>query len=341
MSALVVEPMNAAAHWRVLEPDGVTPSTELTISDDALMAGYGPDGVSARITASSAASGHILRRGRSALDISAFTELRLSLRASRAAGGTKPFFLQLRLGSAARPLSDPANTWHRMLPLLEPNRWETIKFGIDDLDVAISGSMSQLELRCLDLEAAFTAHVDDLTAVLPEMLADTDRALEARLAGISVGDSPAPALVRASAEPVPPAVALDLTHFDLCFAAARVRDVLEPRDHTTGGGMRLVPVGDPYDITYSVAPVANTRSDQAALMETLVRRLAPFDELIADGDRLPLELIQVRAEERAGGAPGADPVLFYRVGTRAWHGAPPPVREVSEITVNTERMEAV
>lgn len=340
MSALLLDPMNTAAQWSALEADATTPSTELTIADDALLAAYGVDGVSGRISATADAGGHMLRRTIAAVDVSAFTELRISMRASRATSGDdQPFFIQLRLGSVARPLSDPGNVWHRLLPVHAPNHWETIKLGIDDLDAAIAGSLSQLELRCLDIGTPFTARVDDVTAVLPQMLADADRALETRLAGISVAGAPAPAVVRTVSEPVPAAAALDVTHFDLSHSPVRVRDAHESRDHTSGGGVRYVPVGVPYEITYSVAPVAATRAEQSALLEQLVRRLAPFDELVADGDRLPVELVTLRAEERVGGVPTVEPVLFYRIGARSWHSAPEILRTVSEITVETDRLE--
>jgi hypothetical protein len=342
VSAQSVDPMNDATQWPALEPDGVTPSTELTIQDDTAITGHGADGVSARIAATAAAEGHLLRRTLSpALDVSEATQLRLSLRADRAAGAARaPFFLELRLGSAALPLSDPANTWHRLLPVIARHRWETVRLGIDGLDPAIAGALSQLQLRCVDADPPFVAHVDDLTAVRPQMIADADRALVARLDGIPVGGATAAAAVRLPSEALPSAPALDLVHFDVRFAPSRVRDIVAAQDFTSGGGLRLVPLGDPYDLSYAATPVAASRADQAELIEGVVDRLAPFDELQLDGDRLPVEMVWIDGPDRVGGAPVADPVLFLKVGARQAGGLPQAGQEVEDLRVEAEYLEA-
>ena len=341
MSALELDRMDDATKWKSLEPDGVTPSTELSVASDTTEAGYGPDGISMRLVATEAADGHTARRQfDQPIALSRFSELRLSVRADRAAApDTRPFFLELRLGSSARPLSSPANTWHRLLPVTNPNRWETVKLGIDDLDAEIRAAVDVVELRCRQLDSPFEAHVDDLAAVEPEMLADTDRGLETRLRGITVGGTTVPAVVRASSQPVPGAAAIDITHLDLAYAPHRVRDAVEARDYTAGGGVRLVAIGEPYDVTYAIAPVASIRTDQAVLLEQVVDRLAALDELVVDGERLPVEVIRVPPLERVGGAPGPDPVLFYRVGARAWRAPASDVRAVQEIDVETHYLE--
>lgn len=340
MSALVVAPMNDAPQWSPLQPDGVTPSAEVSIQNDSTIAGHGSDGVSGRIVATAASGGHSLRRPLAAVDLTAFTELRLSLRASTVAdGGDHPFFLELRLGSAALPLSDPTNTWHRRLPVAEPGHWETVKLGIDDIPPAIAGATTQLELRCIGA-APFTAHVDDVTAVRPEMLADVDRALEQRLSGMSVGGTPVTVNVRAPSEAPPAAPALDLVNFDVRYATDRVRDAVETRDHTSGGGVRLVPIGTPYDLYYLLFPVAANRGMQTAIVEAVLERLEPYDELLVDGDLLALELVWIPGPERVGGFAGADQILFYKVGARLWEGAAQPAHEVAEIDIDAEYMEA-
>jgi hypothetical protein len=341
MAAQVIDLMNAAAQWSAFEPDGVTPSTELSMQNDTTITGYGPDGISGSIEASTGADGHFLRRSMPPVDVSDFTELRLSFRADRQAGAAgPPFFLELRVGSAAMPLTDPTNTWHRLLPLSARHRWETVKLGIDDLDPAIAGALSQLQFRCVNVDPAFTAHVDDLTAVLPQMVVDADRALEARLNGISIAGSAAPATVRAPAEAVPSPPAVDVTNFDVRFAPTRVRDIVTSRDFTDDGGLRLVPVGDPYDLYYAVAPVAADRTVQSRLIEAVADRVAPFDELHVDGDRLPVEMVWIDGPDRVGGAPVPEPVFFLKVGSRQAGGPPQPVREVDELDVEAEYLEA-
>jgi len=340
MGAHVVDPMNDAPQWTVLAADGATPSNALTATTDTLDTGYGADGTCVRLQGTGVATGHMVRRTLPAVDLTGFTELRLSIKASRAAQPDgPPFFLQLRLGSVSQPLTAATNTWHRLLPISAPNRWETVKLGIDDLPGAIRGAMTAIEFRCLALDSAFLSRIDDLTVVRPEMLADADRALQDRLAGITVAGTPALAKVRSAGQPAPNGTALDITQLDLAHAPIRMRERVEPRDYTTGGGVRLIPPGEPYDVTYTVTPVAATRAAQATLLEQVVHRLAPLDELVVDGDRLPVELVRIGPRERVGGAPGPDPVLFYRVGARAWRAPATGTSAVSEIVIETDRLE--
>jgi len=332
MSARVLEPMGDAAQWAASSPDG-SPSGELSISDEPVTVGYGADGRAGRITASPNANGHLLRRALTAVDIGGCTELRLSVRADRRTG---PFFLELRLGSAAMPVQDPANTWHRLLPVHKPHTWETVRLSLDDLAPTVANGVTQLQLRCLD--APFTAYLDDITAVLPQMLADADRALEARLAGITVAGGPVTARVRAPGQTEPTAPALDIVHFDLRHAPERARDQRLVRDFTEGGA-REVSLGDPYDLDYALTPVAADRAGQAALLEAALERLRPYDELTVDGERLPGEQIWIVGRDRIGGAAGDVPVLFYRVGVRRPAVLGQPVRQVSDVRLTTEHLE--
>lgn len=340
MSAVVIEPMDSAPQWEALRADGSGPSGEFTMQNDSAEVGYGPDGVSGHVTATTGALGHLLRRAIAPLDISACSELRLSLRANRRAGaGGGPFFLELRLGSAARPVTGPGSTWHRLLPVRTPHRWETVRMGIDDLDPVVSGALTQIQLRCVDAAVPLTAHLDDLVAVRPQLLADTDRALRARLSGITVGGSPVTVAVRAAGELPPSAPALDVVHFDTRFAADRIIDGERVVAHTDGG-TRLAPFGHPFDLDYAISPVAQNRSVQAALIEAVLDRLAPLDELSADGERLPVELVRLPGEDRIGGAPGEVPVLLFRVGARRAVVGGGLVREVREPRIESDQQEA-
>lgn len=339
MSARVLEPMGDAAQWVASRQDG-TPSTSLVIGDEQVVVGYGPDARSARITASPDATGHRLRRTLSAaVDLTGYTELRLSIRGERRAGAQgAPFFLELRLGSAAMPLQDPANTWHRLLPVRTPQTWETVRLSLDDLPAAVANGVTQLQLRCVD--APFTAYVDDIVAVLPQLLADADRALASRLAGITVDGVAATVAVRAPDEPVPAAPGIDIVHFDVRYAPGRVRDQRVLRDFTDTGA-REQSAGDTYDLDYALTPVAQDRATQAALLEAALERLAAYDELSVDGELLPAELIHIGGVDRIGGAPGAVPVLFYRVGVRRQTVSARPVREVREVRMEADHLEAV
>jgi hypothetical protein len=330
MSALALDPMNDAAKWAALEPDGVTQSVALAIHDDPVVAAYGTDAVSARITATELAQGHLLRRSFGPFDVSSFSELRLSLRGDRTTNGSgERFFLELRLGSATIPVGDPANTWHRLLPLTTRERWETVKIGIDDLSPAIAGAVSHVQLRCIDAEPPFAVNLDDLTAVRPAMVADADRALEGMLAGITIAGGTVAATVRAASEPKPAGPALDLAQVDMRYAPDRARDGFEPRDYTADGGQRLVAIGSPYDLYYSVTAIGPKRGDETALVEAVLARTEPFDTLQVHGDELTLDAVRFRARDRVGGVIGAEPVLFFKIGTRKV-GVPLP-RRVSQV----------
>ncbi|MFI1169999.1 hypothetical protein [Streptomyces melanogenes] len=338
MSARVVEPMADAAQWVATGPDGATPSVDLAIHDEQVVVGYGADAHSGRVTATARATGHLLRRTIAAVNVAGAAELRLSIRSDRVAGAEGgAFFLELRLGSAALAVSDPANTWHRLLPVRAKEVWHTVRLSLDDLPPAVAEGVTQLQLRCVDARVPFTAYLDDVIAVTPQMLVDADRALEARLGGITVGGSPIAAAVRSSAQPAPTGSALDIVQFDLRYAPDRVRDMRRLRDFTASGA-RLVPLGDPYTVDYAITPVAPTRAAQAALLEAVVARLAPFDELSVDGETLPTGLVWIAGWDRTGGAAGDVPVLYYRVGVRRPVTAGPWIREVRELHIESDQL---
>jgi hypothetical protein len=336
MTARVIESMGDAAQWAAVGPDGTTPSTEVAIADERVLVGYGPDRRGAKVSATPLAGGHRLRRVLAPVDLSGFTELRLSVRADRPAGyGGRPFFLELRVGSTATPLDDPANTWHRLLPVRAANRWETVRLSLDDLTAV--GALAELQLRCLG-GTGFTAYLDDVTAVAPRPFAEADRALAERLAGIEIAGAAVPVTVRAAGEPPSPAPALDVVQFDVRYAYDRVVDAVVPRDFTAGGARQAVP-GDPYDIDYAVTPVAATRAEQTALLEAVLDRLSPVDELTADGERLPARLVWIPGPNRIGGFLTDVPVLTYRVSVRRTPPPVPPVRPVDDLVVTADLLE--
>ncbi|MET7486397.1 hypothetical protein [Streptomyces sp. NPDC005538] len=336
MTARVIDSMGDAARWAAVGPDGSTPSTEVGIADETVVVGYGPDRHGAKIAATPTAGGHRLRRALAPVDLSGFTELRLSIRADRPAGrGGLPFFLELRVGSTATPVDDPANTWHRLLPVRAADRWETVRLSLDDLTMA--GGLTELQLRCLG-GTGFTAYLDDVIAVAPQPFADADRALAERLAGIETGGTAVPVSVRAAGEPPAPAPALDIVQFDVRYAYDRVVDAVVPRDYTDVGSRQAIP-GDPYDIDYAVTPVAATRAEQTALLEAVLDRLSPVDELVVDGERLPTRLVWIPGPNRIGGFLTDVPVLTYRVSVRRTPPPVPPVRPVDDLVVAADLLE--
>lgn len=240
-------------------------------------------------------------------------------------------------------MTSPGNTWHRLLPVRGQDRWETVRLGIADLDTAVAAAVTQLQLRCVDSTGPTTLYVDDLIAVRPELLADADRALEARFSGMAIGE-PAVTVttvkVRTPSEPRPAAPALDIMHINVNFEPDRVREGQQAADFTADGA-RMIPFGDPYSFDYAITPVAGSRADQAALIEAVLDRLPALDELCADGERLPVTLLPLgRAERYWPAVEGSLPVLLYRVEVRASASSVvggPVHATVSEVRVGVDR----
>ncbi|WP_432949890.1 hypothetical protein ACQPXM_17655 [Kribbella sp. CA-253562] len=334
MGFLVVDPLNDATRWSAVAADGVTPSSVVTIVDDPAGAPPGSDGVCALLTASSAATGHAVRRDLAPLDLAQFTELRLSISADRTAGPPeRNFFLELRLGSPALPLSDPANTWHRLIPVRTSRTWETVRCSIDDLPTAVSGQLTRIQLRCVD--APFVARLNDLTAVDPRPVADADAALTTALTGIKLGTTIVPVRVRTGAEPIPAAPAIDIVQSGLRFAPDRTITALVPRDFRAGE-VRTVSAGNAYELDYAIRVPAATRADQTRLLETVLDRLGVLGELPFAGESLPIELVPGSTDP----AQFEDtPVLRYRVAVRSRDRVASPTWLVREVLVDAHHLE--
>lgn len=319
------DPWGDATAWTAVQADG-SPSTDLVIAADH----EARVDVSARIMGTGGARGHALRRTIPPADLSGFTELRMSIRSDRRAGvGGGPFFLELRLGSVARPVGVAG--WHRLLPVVGRHSWETVQLGLDDLDPPVRSAVTEIELRCVDADPPFVVHLADMTAVRPRMLVDADRALVGALEGIRVGDTAVVVAVRAPAEPVPDAPAIDLTQVDVRYAPERIVEGSVMREFTRAG-VRAAPLGEPYDLDYLVTAIASTRTAQAALLEAVLDRLSPLDRLAVDGAWLPVEQVHVADVERVA------PVLRYRVRVRRSPAAVP-VHPIDEVGLQVGHLE--
>src|SRR5690606_22016768 len=111
------------------------------------------------------------------------------------------------------------------------------------------------------------------------------------------------------------------------------------RDYTSDGNVRLVPLGEPYDLTYAIRPIASTAPEQAELIEAVVDRLQPSDELVVHGERLPVEAVRIPMSERPGGG-DERLILHYRVGLRRASTVARVVRAVDEVRVEADYLVA-
>ena len=326
MALQIVDAMNNAGAWNALAPNGATPSTEISAADETNQIRYGADAHSLRVAASGNAQDHLLRRTRAALDLSAFGELRLWIFSSRIADGSasQPFFLELRLGSAALALDAPGNTWHRYLPVARAGTWELLRLSLADLAPAVRSSLSALQLRCIDAALPFTCVLDDLAAVRDEMLADADAALLARLhERITINGTAVPALLYVPGVTAPSQPYIRITQHHIAFADERTSSSRARTDFSSNR-FALRPPSYGYNLHYQFEAVAANRSEQAAILEFILRELTPRGELIVNNSPLPLEWMPV-PPYNADGAPLTDrALLHFRVLTYQEVGAAEP-----------------
>lgn len=337
MPELAIDPMVAAA-WSVLQADGVTPSAELSRTDETATVRYGPDRHALRLDASTAAIGHLARRTLAAdVDLSAHDELRVWLHSSRPAAGTpeRPFLLELRLGSTALPPDAAGNLWHRYLSAPEAGAWELTRMTLADLAPAVRGAVRTVQLRCLT-GLAFRCVLDDLLAVRDRMLEDAERGLFDRLhLGTAISGTPVPAFVYAAGATPPAAPYLRITALAVDASDGRTGSTGTRMDHSSAGSA-LRPPSFAYDLRYLIDAVADSRADEAALLEFVLERLPPRGELIVNGVALPVEQTAVRAEDLPGGHRTDRVAIAYRVLARKESGAPAVVKPVSTLHVATE-----
>jgi hypothetical protein len=317
MPLTLIDPMNNAAPWQALAPDGVTPSTELSLTIDTSGPRADTSEITARVTASANATGHRLRRTFGGLDLSTFDELRLWINGSRAADGsaTQPFFLKMRLGSASMPIDAAGNTWQRLLPVSQAQLWQPVRLSIGDLPAAVRGAVTAMDLLCVG--GGFSCNLDDIAAVRDAMVTDVDAALRAKLNGIlKINGQAVPAVLHPAngtlgqARPY-----IQILHYDVIYARERT-EATRPRRDFTDRGYALRPPSNAYDLFYQVTAVADDRGTQSAMLEFILGALAPNGQIEVNNDLLPMEAVKVWPRDRLGGSRSDIIPLFYRISTR-------------------------
>jgi hypothetical protein len=332
VAQIVVDAMNNAAVWSAISPDGVTPSGEIAMADDTSRFRYGADATSGRLTASAAALNHLLRRTLAAIDLSASDELRFAINADRDTGesGVKPFFLEVRLASAAMSFATPANTWHRFLPVARAGAWELVRLDLTGLHPAVRAAVNGMQLRCVDASRAFTCNVDDVVAVRNEMFADVEATLQRRLhQKVVLNGSPVPAVIHVPDVSLPPRPFLRIVLRDVRFADPRTPGTSTRCDFSSDG-YRLRLAGAGYDLYYQVDVWADDRPSQTRLLEFAL------GELVVNGAPLPMTMIEVRPRDLIGGARTDRVGFHYRIGARLESPAASPVKPVTMLEVMTD-----
>ena len=327
MAQQVIDAMDNPGLWAAFAADGVTPSAELALSADAQLYRFGPDRKSGRLTATLGALDHVLRRSLPGTDLSSFEEIRLWLHSNRPANGSpeRPFYLELRLASAAMGLEHPDNLWYRYFPVFEVRAWESIRLSLVDLPPQIRGAVNLMQLRCIEATTPFSCNLDDVLAVRLEMITDVDAALLYRLdSQATLNGSPVPAVLHHPEASVTPSMPfIRVAHYEVVPANARQMAHQERADYTAIG-FRLRPPPAAYDLYYEVDVFADERAQKAHLMEFVLRALAPRSTLLANGSLLPIEWVPVEAPDRIGGHRTDRAPLHFRVSTRQEVGPPEP-----------------
>ena len=176
MSTKVLAAMGDATQWSAVGPDGATPSAALTIADHTEPDDGGAGRTVGLVTAGDAADGHALRRTADGIDLTQHAELQMAVRAPHPQDrGAGRFLIQLRLGSAPRPVQNSPDEWHRLVSAPVRPGWQTMRFTLDDLPADVAQAVDVVQLRCV--AAPFVLHIDGLTAVEAHSLFDCDQAL--------------------------------------------------------------------------------------------------------------------------------------------------------------------
>jgi hypothetical protein len=337
MPSIVIDAMNDATLWQALASDGVTPSTELSLSVDSSKPRQGADTTAIQVTATSNALNHRLMRNLAPIDLSKFSDLRFWVYSNRVADGSprRPFFLELRLASAAMAIGDPGNTWQRFVPVSQTAVWEPIRVTLSDLPAAVRSAVSVIQLSCDAVP--FQCDVDDILAVQDEMIADVDAALVAQLNNLLVlGANPVAAVLHPAngiltqARPY-----FEITNYDILWNRERT-DSNRPWGDYSDVGFVIRPPSSAYELYYQVVAVADDRSTQAQMLEFLLRALPARGALVVNGAPLPMESIMVYPFDQLGGVRTDALPMFYRISTRQEAGASDSVMPVKAAFISAD-----
>jgi hypothetical protein len=341
MPMIVIDPLTNASLWTPLQADGVTPSTAIGLAIDSALAPPGPDTSSALVSASTAALNNVLRRSLGPIDLTQYDELRFWIYGDVPANGTAawPFYLELRLASAAMPLADPANTWQRFLPVSQTRQWETVRLTLAGLPAAVRGAVTTLQLRCANAGTAFNCHLDDIIAVREAMIGDVDNAFLAGLnSTLSIGGTAVPAVLQpASGTITTPAPYFQILQFDALYSRERT-DSAPARVDFTNTGYSLLPPGNAYELLYQVTAVADDRATQATMLEFALRTLPSRGMMLVNGTPLPFESIYVAPINRLGGSRNDTIPLFYKVSARQASGPAILVAPAQTAAIDTDML---
>ena len=124
MSHLVVDDFADLALWSAHAADGsVSSAVSIERADSSRLGGQ-----TMRVAVGTDASNHRVERALASLDLSRFDDLELWVSCDRSADGSesRPFFVEVRIGSAALAIGANGNAWHRLIPVPAPAAWQAV-----------------------------------------------------------------------------------------------------------------------------------------------------------------------------------------------------------------------
>ncbi|MGO8833606.1 MAG: hypothetical protein ACLQE9_12450 [Roseiarcus sp.] len=324
MSWEEVDDFSNPAAWVALQPDGVTASTQIVVAPDLTRVAPG-FASSLRMAVAASSDSNILRRDFAApLDLTAFDELRLTFASDRVATGAPaaPFYLELRMGSAAAPIASAGNLYFRQLPVAQTGVFDVARLSLADLAPSVRSAINRLELRVAG-NLSFNCNLEFLGAARDQMLADVDAALLNLLNGrLTVGAAAVPAVLHPANGTLTQARPyFQILHLDTIFSNERTEANRSVGDYA-GTKSSVRPRAFAFELLYQVTAVADDRATQAAMLDFALQTLPTRGSLFVNGYLLPAEMVFVPPRERIGAERTDEVPLFYRISTRQETGAP-------------------
>jgi hypothetical protein len=290
MSRRTVADVADAGAWVALAPDA-TPSTAIAVE----LVAAGHDGEPAiAIAAQAGSEGHMVQRTLpAAVDLTAYDDLELWVRADRVADGSaaRPLYLELTLGSEQLAAGAAGNTWLRMLAIGAPDAWQPVALALDDLPAGVRGALTELRLTCTDASTPFQLQLGEIAATRAELLLDVDSALARRVTrGLQLDGSAVAAVVDPGAAPAAPY--LRIRNYAVRPAEERSPGGDGVRSDHTRRGFSLRAASVAVDLFYAIDAVADDRAHAAAMFQHAFAELAPRTTLDVDGRPLAVEWVE-------------------------------------------------
>jgi hypothetical protein len=285
-----------------------------------------------------------------AVDLSAYDELRFWFRSTRRGDGspTQPFYLILE-ADVTPPSGVP---WSRLLPVHKPQTWELHRLWLADMLAAMRSAVGVMRLRSLNPEIAFVASIDSLIATTPDPIQDVEAALLARWHNqfrVTTGDgsTSVPALFDVPEIQQNPGLPYILiTPWSLRPSPAE-REGGELIDNFSAQGAYVRPPPGRLHLQYSLDVFAAERAQKARLFEQILRDLLVETHVTVNNERLEIVSFAPAAELTAVPTAARRTPIFCEVAAsmdviprqfQPWavpllYTAPLDGREVAELTV--------